>query len=88
MPQKTAFVYHPDYPTHDTGYGHPERPDRLRVSHAALQNSDVWDQLHHIAPQPATVEQIAYAHNSSYSEHIFVFFRLIFGDDTPALVRR
>lgn len=70
MPQKTAFIYHPDYLNHDTGYGHPERPDRLRASLAALQNSDVWNQLHHIDPQPATIEQIAYAHNPSYSEHI------------------
>ncbi len=70
MPQKTAFVYHPEYLNHDTGYGHPERPDRLRASLAALQQSDVWDQLHHIEPQPATTEQIAYAHNSGYSEHI------------------
>lgn len=67
---KTAFVYHSDYLNHDTGYGHPERPDRLRASIAALQQSDVWDQLLHIEPQPATTEQIAYAHNSGYSEHI------------------
>ena len=70
IPQNTAFVYHPDYLNHDTGYGHPERPDRLRASLAALKQSDVWEQLHHIDPQPATAEQIAYAHNSGYSEHI------------------
>ena len=70
MPQKTAFVYHPDYLNHDTGPEHPERPDRLRASLAALQQSDVWKQLHHIDPIPATVEQIAYAHNPGYSEHI------------------
>ena len=70
MTQKTGFVYHPDYLNHNTGPGHPERPDRLRVSLAALQQSDVWDQLHHIEPTPASVEQIAYAHNPAYSEHI------------------
>ncbi len=70
MPQNTAFIYHPDYLNHDTGYGHPERPDRLRASLAALQQSDVWDQLHHIDPTPATPEQIAYAHNPGYCEHI------------------
>ena len=70
MSLKTAFIYHPDYLNHDTGYGHPERPDRLRASLAVLQQSDVWDQLHHIDPQPATTEQVAYAHNSGYSEHI------------------
>ena len=70
MPQKTAFVYHPDYLNHDTGPGHPERPDRLRACLAALQQSDVWERLHHIDPTPANVAQIAYAHNLGYSEHI------------------
>lgn len=70
MTQKTGFAYHLDYLNHDTGPGHPERPDRLRASLAALQQSDVWDQLHHIEPTPASVAQIAYAHNPAYSEHI------------------
>ncbi len=70
MTQKTGFVYHSDYLNHDTGPGHPERPDRLRASLTALQQSDVWDQLHRIEPTPASVEQIAYAHNPAYSEHI------------------
>ena len=70
MRQKTGFAYHPDYLNHDTGPGHPERPDRLRASLAALQQSDVWDQLHQIEPTPAGVDQIVYAHNPAYSEHI------------------
>ncbi len=70
MTQKTGFVYHSDYLNHDTGPGHPERPDRLRASLAVLQQSDVWEQLNHIEPIPATLEQIAYAHNPAYSEHI------------------
>ncbi len=70
MTQKTGFAYHPNYLNHDTGPGHPERPDRLRASLAALQQSDVWDQLHHIEPTPASVAQIAYTHNPAYSEHI------------------
>ena len=70
MTQKTAFIYHPDYLNHDTGPNHPERPDRLRASLAALQESEVWTQLHHIEPTPATIEQIAYAHKPGYSEHI------------------
>ena len=70
MTQKTGLAYHPDYLNHDTGPGHPERPDRLRASLAALQQSDVWEQLQLIEPTPASVEQIAYAHNPAYSEHI------------------
>ena len=48
MTQKTGFAYHPDYLNHDTGPNHPERPDRLRASLAALQESEVWEQLHPI----------------------------------------
>ena len=70
MTQKTGFAYHPDYLNHDTGPGHPERPDRLRASLAALQQSDVWEQLLPIEPTPASVDQIAYAHNPAYSQHI------------------
>ena len=70
MTQKTGFAYHSDYLNHNTGPGHPERPDRLRASLAALQQSGVWDQLHQIEPTPASVEQIAYAHNPAYSEYI------------------
>ena len=70
MTQKTGFAYHPDYLNHDTGPGHPERPDRLRASLAALQQSDVWDQLHQIEPTPASIEQLTYAHNPAYPEHI------------------
>ena len=70
MTQKTGFVYHTDYLNHDTGPGHPERPDRLRASLAALQQSEVWEQLHRIEPTPASLAQLCYAHNPAYSEHI------------------
>ena len=70
MTQRTGFAYHPDYLNHDTGPHHPERPDRLRASLAALQESEVWGQLHTIKPAPASVAQICYAHNPAYPEHI------------------
>jgi acetoin utilization deacetylase AcuC-like enzyme len=70
MAQKTGFVYHPDYLNHDTGPNHPERPDRLRASLAALQQSDIWEQLHRIEPIPASTAQLVYVHESTYPEHI------------------
>lgn len=70
MPQKTAFAYHPNYLNHDTGPDHPERPDRLRACLAALQKSDVWDQLTQIEPTPASIQQITYAHKPGYSDFI------------------
>ena len=70
MTEKTGFIYHPDYLNHDTGPNHPERPDRLRASLAALQQSDIWEQLHPIEPTSASTGQVCYAHEPSYPEHI------------------
>ena len=68
--QKTGFVHHPDYLNHDTGPNHPERPDRLRASLSALQESDIWEQLHPIEPTPANTAQLLYAHEPTYPEHV------------------
>ncbi len=70
MTQKTAFIYHPESLNHDTGPNHPERPNRLRASLAALQKSNAWEQLHLIEPPHATLAQLRYAHAPNYSEHI------------------
>ncbi len=70
MTQKTAFVHHLDYLNHDTGSGHPERPERLITSLNALQESTVWEQLDQIAPTPAVVAQLCYAHEAAYIEHV------------------
>ena len=70
MSQNTAFTYHPDYLKHDTGPGHPERPDRLRAGMAAMQESEIWDKLLYIEPTPATIDQIANAHKQGYSDYI------------------
>ena len=70
MPQKTGFIYHPDYLNHDTGPEHPERPDRLRACLAALQQSEVWEQLHAIEATPANIAQLCYAHETTYPEHV------------------
>ena len=67
---KTAFIYHPEYLNHDTGPNHPERPNRLRASLAALQESDVWKRLHQITPTHASLAQIRYAHAPDYSDYI------------------
>ena len=67
---KTGLAYHSDYVNHDTGAGHPERPDRVRAGIQALQASDYWEQLHRIEPTHAAVEQIRYAHTSDYIDHV------------------
>ncbi len=70
MRQQTGFAYHADYLDHDTGFDHPERPDRLRASLAALQESDTWAHLRPIEPTPAREAQLCYVHEQGYPEHI------------------
>jgi acetoin utilization deacetylase AcuC-like enzyme len=43
---KTAIIHHPVYEQHDTGEGHPERPERYRVVMDALRgDAPLWAQL-------------------------------------------
>ena len=67
---KTGLAYHPDYVNHDTGAGHPERPDRVRRGIRAIQASDCWEKLHHIEPTHAGADQIHYAHAGDYIDHV------------------
>ena len=68
--KKTGFVYHPDYLRHDTGRGHPERPDRMRACLQTLQGSDFWANLVQIEPTPATIDQICGAHTRAYVDRV------------------
>ncbi|HIE30049.1 TPA: histone deacetylase [Candidatus Poribacteria bacterium] len=68
--KRTGFLYHPDYLKHDTGYGHPERSQRLVAALEAVRNSKIWDDLIQIEPIPATIDQIKYIHDSRYVEAI------------------
>lgn len=68
--KRTGFVYHLDCLKHDTGHGHPERPDRLKACIQALQSSDFWTGLVQIEPVPATINQICFAHTRPYVDHV------------------
>jgi acetoin utilization deacetylase AcuC-like enzyme len=67
---RVAFVYHDDYLRHDTGLGHPERPDRLTAVTSHLQTLSLWKEMDHISPHQASVEKIADVHPISYVEMI------------------
>ena len=67
---KTGFVYHPDCLKHDTGRGHPERPDRLTACLQALQASHYWSDLVQVKPIIATIDQICYAHTKPYVDRV------------------
>ena len=63
---KVGFYYHPDYLKHDTGYGHAERPDRLRYLTNYLLQVDLWHSLDHLRPTPGAKEWVAKVHPEVY----------------------
>ena len=44
----TLLAYSDQYLAHDTGAGHPERPDRLRAIVAKLKDTGLWNRLSHV----------------------------------------
>jgi len=67
-----GFIYHPDYLKHDTGIGHPERPERLATLMQYLLKSPLWRQLSHLRPSPAPLEWVHAVHPERYSAMIKV----------------
>ncbi|MCB1519611.1 MAG: histone deacetylase family protein [Hyphomicrobiaceae bacterium] len=65
----TLLLTHPCFVDHDTGYGHPERPDRMRVIDRVLEH-ELFQALHREeAPLRDDVEQqILLAHPASHLE--------------------
>jgi len=65
----TLYLTHPDCVEHDTGTGHPERPDRLRALYAALDHDMFNDLVREEAPM-ADLEDLEWAHPKAYIEAI------------------
>jgi len=53
----TALISHPCFLNHDTGFGHPERPDRMRAVDAALKHEAFAGLAREEAPLREDVEQ-------------------------------
>jgi acetoin utilization deacetylase AcuC-like enzyme len=66
MIMATGFVFDERYTLHDTGPGHPERPDRIRAIGERLRGSGIWDRLSHIEALPAAPEAIERVHPVPY----------------------
>ncbi|MCX6144559.1 MAG: histone deacetylase [Ignavibacteriales bacterium] len=67
---KLGFVYHPDFLKHDTGIGHPERPQRLEALVQHLLGTPLWSQLSHLRPEPAALEWVQAIHPEKYTSMI------------------
>ena len=63
------FVTHPAYLCHETGVGHPERPQRLQAVEAGVARVPGLDgELERLAPRPATKHEVERVHTPAYVE--------------------
>jgi acetoin utilization deacetylase AcuC-like enzyme len=61
------FVTHPAYLDHETGVGHPERPQRLQAVEAGVARvPGLGDELVRTAPRPATTVEVERVHTPTY----------------------
>jgi acetoin utilization deacetylase AcuC-like enzyme len=63
---KTAFVYGDIYLQHETGAGHPERPERLTAIVARLKKAGLLDELVAIQPREAPEEWLTTIHRPQH----------------------
>ena len=66
----TGFVYDNRYLRHDTGPGHPERPERLTAILDQLKTTGLYEQLVCIKPYPCAKQWILAVHSDSYLRHV------------------
>ncbi len=66
-----ALVSSADCGRHDTGWGHPEHPGRLRGLPAALRTDpELLARLHYVDARHATEDELSLAHGRRYIERI------------------
>jgi len=66
---KVGVVYDPVYLGHDPGE-HPENRHRLEAIVSRLQETGLWEKLTHIAPRPATMEELRRVHSESHIRYV------------------
>jgi acetoin utilization deacetylase AcuC-like enzyme len=62
----TMLLVDPVFKEHDTGPGHPERPERYDAVTAALTRAGLLKSLGHIAARAATEDEVALCHGRAY----------------------
>ncbi len=67
----TGLIYDERFLDHDTGPGHPERPDRLRAIVEKLQTQGLWQRLHRLPFSPADLSVIERLHGPAYVHRCF-----------------
>ena len=66
----TAFLTHPIFLKHQTGWNHPEQRRRLAAITDRLKHDGLWEPLAHPTPEPASLAQITAIHDPVYVERL------------------
>ena len=66
----TALLIDPVFKLHDTGPGHPERPERYDAVTRAFDRAGLTQSLLHVATRPATEDEIALCHTRPYIQTV------------------
>lgn len=67
---KTNLFYHPIFLEHQTGYGHPESPERIPAIFNLLKQKEPEIDKIVIQPRQASEEEISLVHTPSYIEKV------------------
>lgn len=67
MSERLLVSYHPTFLEHDTGFGHPERADRLRAIRESLLGDPPPD-LEWTTPEAAPAAAVLRVHQPEYLE--------------------
>src|SRR5436190_2597783 len=67
----TALIHHPIYEKHDTGFGHPETPERYRVVIDAIKgDEELGTSLIEITPEKAQQGIVQAAHTKEHFKRV------------------
>ncbi|HJZ79286.1 MAG TPA: histone deacetylase [Pyrinomonadaceae bacterium] len=67
----TAIVHHPVFEKHDTGFGHPEKPERYRVVIDALRaDQALWQDVLEVQAPEAKRSDIQTCHTPQHFKHV------------------
>jgi len=82
---RTGLVIDSRYQDHDTGFGHPERPDRITALLDGVEDADA-PHVHRVEPRSATDEELERVHDGSHVARVAAsaeHHRFAFDADTP-----
>ncbi|HEY8900579.1 MAG TPA: histone deacetylase [Chthoniobacterales bacterium] len=78
----TGLLLDPIYRNHDTGWDHPEAPERIDAIHDSFDSAGLIATSTRIAPRPATLEEVGRAHDPRYIETVLALMAR--GEDSLA----